>query len=145
VIDSKPSLNPIQETINHTVKRGKLEILTGLMGLNNLQHASIQSQKNQEAENAHVRKEAWGFNESAESSDEMQQTVLGDLQTTTNITNQPSQIGKFILGAGLLATGVGGPVGAYFIADAIKNKEPDTIIETTPVTDTDSIMNWSLE
>lgn len=37
-------------------------------------------------------------------------------------TPKPSGIGKALLGAGLLATGIGGPLGAYFVADAIKSQ-----------------------
>ena len=148
--ESGQSLNPVQETIDYAKKRGRLELLTGLLGISNLKHTTQQNQMNQEAENAFVRKKAWECEGSPEGSEEMQQTVLGDLQTTTHITNQPSSIGKLLLGAGLLATGVGTSIGGYLVADAIKNK-PVPIVQEAPEipkvedTDTDSVIEWSLE
>ena len=41
---------------------------------------------------------------------------------------KPSVLGKAMIGAGLLATGVGAPLGAYFVADAL-SKPPVAIVQ----------------
>ncbi len=144
---SEKFLNPIQEVIDYDRKRGRIELMTGILGLNSLRNSIRQSEKNQQAENEYVRKTIWGKAAEKEDSDDMQQTVLGDL--TTNITNQ-SSLGKALVGLGLLATGIGGGIGSYLIADAIKNKPAPVIqkVEQQPTvkdTDTDTVIEWTLE
>lgn len=44
----------------------------------------------------------------------------------------PSSLPKLLLGAGLLATGVGGPLGAWFVADALRSRPAAVQSTTTP-------------
>jgi hypothetical protein len=94
--------------------------------MQSLQRAAVDSARNQEAESAAVRRTVWGSGESAaQEGGDVNDTVLGDM-TTVHHHHQaaPSQLGKILLGAGLLATGIGVPAGAWMIAsgasDAIK-------------------------
>ncbi len=48
-----------------------------------------------------------------------------------------------LIGAGLLASGIGIPAGAYFIADAIKNIKPSETV-VTPVTPGDGNTQYDL-
>jgi len=138
---SEKSFN--QRVRDYAVKRGRLELLTGLIGINSLQRTSQETLKNQQAENAYVRKKLWGQESVSRPVEEDMQTVLGDLNTTTNVTNEASQWPK-VFAQIALAAGLGG--GAYFIADAIKNRpvESNTIIEQPATEDTDTTIKLSL-
>lgn len=125
-------------------KRGRLELLTGLVGINSLQRTSQETLKNQQAENAFVRRNTWGENATSEPVEEDMQTVLGDLNTTTNVTNSESPLAKIAIAAGLLATGTGVPIAAYFVADAINNRPIAEQPAPVEHTDTDTTIEMSL-
>lgn len=72
---------------------------------------------------------------------------VGDDNSTRNIYYPSQQQGstmgtlaKLAIGAGLLASGVGVPVGGYLIADAIKNAP-----KPAPVTDTDTNTGYEVD
>lgn len=113
-------------------RRGRLELWTGLIGAKSLQRADDEHHKNREAESAYVRGKVWGQGQSSED-DEMGDTILGDVTQTHQHYHQPASGGlvKGLVGAGLLATGIGVPLGAMLIADAMKS--PVQAVVTQPV------------
>jgi hypothetical protein len=128
------SSTPVERIEKAAVSRWKLETLTGLLGLRSLQSHQQQSELNQRAENEHVRRSVWGFEEKAAQGDDMQsQTILGDHHITHPtpiiLNNQPSgQTGSLaktlaILAAGALIPGAG--VGGYLASQLLKPK-PET-------------------
>lgn len=84
----------------------------------------------------------------SESDDEMGHIVLGDYRIDQHLPEppKPSQLGKILLGAGLLATGIGGPLGAWFVADAIRNKPaPAPVEQVQPETKTETkVIDWTV-
>lgn len=78
---------------------------------------------------------------------------VGDDNSTRNIY-YPAQthgstagtLAKLAVGAGLLATGVGVPVGGYLIADALKNKPDSTPKQVVPeFKDTDTNTEYEVD
>ncbi len=64
---------------------------------------------------------------------------------------KPSVWPKALLGAGLLATGIGGPIGAWMVADAIRNRpqpEPPAAVQPVepvePAPPKETIIDWEL-
>ena len=101
--------------------RGKLELLTGLLGHKMLKRQVLMRQRNQEAENRAARQAAFG-NDGRwidDDGDDMgsEQTVLGDLVThVTNPTKASSGLGKLLL-AGILGAAVpGAGIAGHFLA-----------------------------
>ena len=77
-----------------------------------------------------------GRTQSEGETDEMGNIILGDhitqFQHPANPPAPPAQksgLGKALIGAGLLATGIGAPLGAYFVADALKKPDPPTVVQ----------------
>ena len=52
-------------------------------------------------------------------------------------------LAKLALGAGMLATGVGVPIGGWLIADAL-NKKPEPTAPAVPTIDTDTLFDLEL-
>lgn len=88
--------------------------------MQSLQRAAVDNAKNQEAESAHVRRSVWNASDATEGGD-VNDTVLGDMTTTHIHHAAPSSLGKMLLGAGLIATGIGIPAGAWMIASGAKD------------------------
>lgn len=80
------------------------------------------------------------------------ENIIIDSPTTNNYHQQaPSQLGKILLGAGLMATGIGVPIGAAIIASGVKDTvvPPVTLpaekpVETTPERPTVNIGEYEL-
>lgn len=104
---------------SHWQKMSRLKVWAGALAMQSLQRAAVDNAKNQEAESAHVRRSVWGDANAAEGGD-VNDTVLGDMTTTHIHHAAPSSLGKMLLGAGLLATGIGIPAGAWMIASGAK-------------------------
>lgn len=114
-------------------RRGRLELWTGLIGAKSLQRADDEQHRNREAESAYVRDKVWGQGKQSSGDDEMGDTILGDVTQTHQHYHQPPTTGglvKGLIGAGLLATGIGVPVGAWMVADALK--QPAQAVVTQP-------------
>lgn len=135
---SSPKLSPtlLDRVRMAAVSRWKLESLTGLLGIRSLQAHQHQSELNQRAENEHVRRSVWGFDEKANQGDDMQsQTILGDHHIThpTPIViagqQSGSGIGKTLaavaIGALIPAAGVGG----YLASQLLKPETPVPAVE----------------
>lgn len=122
---SSPSTKPTLAGLvaSHWQKMSRLKLWAGTVAMQSLQRAAVDSSRNQEAESAAVRRTLWGSVESAgQGGGDVNDTVLGDM-TTVHHHHQaaPSQLGKILLGAGLLATGIGVPAGAWMLASGAKD------------------------
>lgn len=104
---------------SHWQKLSRLKVWAGTLAMQSLQRAAVDNAKNQEAESAHVRRSVWDAADATEGGD-VNDTVLGDMTTTHIHHAPPSSLGKILLGAGLLATGIGIPAGAWMIASGAK-------------------------
>lgn len=128
------------ETIKHLKRKGLLEVFSGLVGLDALQDAHDEQMANRKAESRAVRQKMWGSDVSEET-DEMRQTILGDIHNTiTNPEKQPSQLSK-LLGPLLIASGLGGGLygAGVMVADALENRPIEQVIEDTD-TDTTTVI-----
>lgn len=114
------------------LNRWKLETLTGLLGYRALQHHQAESEKNQQAENQHVRKQAFGYEEQQPSGDDMGHTILGDVTHPTPIIMNQQPASSPLLpialaalaavgGTGLLGAGA---VAGYLLAPKAAEVEP---------------------
>jgi len=113
------------------VSRWKLEALTGLLGIKALQTHQAESQKNMQAENQRIRKELWGYDEPPVS-DEMNQTILGDVTHPTPIVingQQSSGIGKVLAGLAIGALIPAAGLGGYLL----NQSQPQKPAESTPI------------
>lgn len=138
--------NSTTETIDYLKKKGRLELWSGILGIRSLERAANEQALNREAESAHVRQKVWGMKTNG--ADPMHDTYLGDV---THVHSQKGGGGgnllKGLLGAGLLATGVGVPAGAWMIADALRSQPPAPapVVQTPPpAVDTDTLYNLRL-
>lgn len=115
---SKTSSIPREIVARHWSLMSRLKLWAGTVAMQSLQRAAVDSSLNQEAESSAVRRSVWGSKEmTAQGAGDVNDTVLGDMTTVHNHHQAaPSQLGKILLGAGLLATGIGIPVGAWMIA-----------------------------
>lgn len=91
-------------------KMGRLNLLTGVIGAENIKRESDQHFKNREAEEAYVRRTAWGSTgeESKSENEGMRDTVLGDIIHPTPVVmpqQQQSSLLPAVLGA-MLGAGV---------------------------------------
>lgn len=101
---------------------GRLKLWSGVLGIRSLEQAASEQARNREAESAYVRRTAWGDNGKPTEGSDVNDTVLGDMTTVHNHHQAaPSQLGKILLGAGLLATGIGIPAGAWMLASGAKD------------------------
>jgi len=108
---TSPQLFETSKVGKAALSRWKLEALTGLLGIRALQHHQSETEKNVQAENQRVRKELWGYDEPP-ASDEMNQTILGDVTHPTPIVingQQSSGVGKLLAGAAIGAAMLGIP------------------------------------
>lgn len=147
----KPTLGGL--VANHWLKMSRLKLWAGTVGMQSLQRAAADSARNQEAESAAVRRTVWGSQEAAaQGGNEVNDTVLGDMTTVHHHHQQaPSQLGKILLGAGLMATGIGVPIGAAILASGVKETVVPPVsvpvekpVETTPERPTVNIGEYEL-
>lgn len=130
--------------------RWKLETLTGLLGIRALTHHQSETEKNQRAENAAVRKRVWGSDVGTggggNEDDMAGSTILGDVTHPAPVIiaggqQQSSGLAKTMaglaIGALIPTAGVGG-----FLASQLVDRVPafhqqqqpssTTVIQTTP-------------
>ena len=129
--------------------RWKLETLTGLLGIRSMTHHQSETEKNQRAENAAVRRKLWGSqgNEGGGSEGDMAgSTILGDVTHPAPVIiaggQQSSGLAKTLaglaIGALIPTAGVGG-----FLASQLVDRVPalqqlqqppssTTVIQNTP-------------
>ena len=112
------------------LKRGKLELLTGLLGYQALQNHQRMNEANQEAENQATRKRVWGSDDGSALKDggDMGNTILGDVTPAPVVVASQTGHGlgtllaAAVLGSGIPLAGVGG----YLLSQA--QSEPAPIV-----------------
>lgn len=128
-------------------KKGGMELLTGLEGLDFMERANEAHFKNREAEEAWARKQIWGSDESGggsssnsssadqQGSNEMRQTILGDYHPPSVVyppmppqpapqQPQSSGAGKAAAAAALTAASLlGGGAAGYLLSNAGKSDQ----------------------
>lgn len=141
---SKPSLwvSWKDRLVEFQQERGKLSLLMELIGIDSMEQGAAEAQKNRNAESAYVRQKAWGAKDSADDDESKGEDVgghvLGDMTTTHNYPPAKSSgVASMILGAGLLATGIGIPAGAWMLASGaksaiVKPSEPPAVLVPQP-------------
>ena len=117
------------KTIQYWEKMGKLNLLNGILGAENLRRESDAHFKNREAEEAHVRKTVWGKEDSPEVED-MSNTVLGDVTyVVPQQATAPSVLPKLAMGAlaatALVSTLAAGGLGGYLFSTLLKPSAVD--------------------
>lgn len=124
----------LQKATDYLQGKGKLELLTGLIGAKQLEATQREQARNQEAESAWARRELWGDSGQAEA-DEMGNTILGDVQYPTPIVMQGNQssLGSLatiaiagLLGGGGLAAGLAAP---YLLDKLTPDEQPTPVVE----------------
>ena len=129
------------KAITYWDKMGRLNLLTGLIGLSNHQKMTIENQKNQQAESAYVRRTVWGETEEnmPESDDMATQTILGDVTNPTPIVVAGSADSTLKTVAVLGMAGVMGLGGAGAGAAAMYwlSKQQPQAAPTTPIEQND--------
>jgi len=107
------------------LKRGRMELLTGLLGYRNLQAHQQRQAKNLEAEEAAVRRKLWGSKEQPPTFDGAEavagDTVLGDVNHPAPVIVQKpaSVLGPLVmavLGAAVPGAGIAGYVASQYLA-----------------------------
>ena len=94
------------KAISYFEKMGKLNLLTGVMGINQLKRNQQEQQRNQEAESAWVRKTQW--DDSGDEGEQMgDQNILGDVTNPAPIVIQGGGNG----GTSLLTLALGAALG----------------------------------
>lgn len=116
LFDTSPAAKKLGKA---ALSRWKLETLTGLLGYRALMNHQAESEKNQAAENQHIRRSLWGYEgrQSESDDDTMGHTILGDVNHPAPIImpqQQPQQnpLVSMLLGAAM--TAAGGAAGYYF-------------------------------
>lgn len=131
----------VAKTQRAGLARWKLESLTGLLGFKSLKNHQRESEKNQSAENAYVRRVMWGdqiAKTTPSAGDDMgDRFILGDVTHPAPVIitgqQQGSGIGKVLAGAALAAGLIGIPgagLAGYFLS-----KLTDKPAATQPGTD----------
>lgn len=116
--------------MDHFKRRGKLELLTGLIGAKSLEDHNAETRKNREAESAAVRRDLWGQTD-GEGDDMAGQTILGDVTNPTPIVIAGQQGGSSALQT-MATLALGGLLGGGGLAAGMMlNKAPN--ITAAPV------------
>jgi hypothetical protein len=103
---------------------GRLNLLSGVIGANNLKRETDSHHKNREAEESYVRRTVWGSEEAETPEDEsMRDTVLGDIIHPTPIIYPPKQ--SSIMPA-LLGTLVGAGIPLALLAGYMLSQPDDS-------------------
>lgn len=129
LFDNSPAAKKLGKA---ALSRWKLETLTGLLGYRALMNHQAESEKNQQAENQHVRKSVWGYEgkktENESDDDEMGHTILGDVNHPAPIIMpqpQQSQLAPMLAGMGIAAAS--GLAGYY-----LSNKDDTPPVQPPP-------------
>lgn len=106
--------------------------MTKILGLQGLQEAQHQSQLNQAAEAAKVRKQLWGAESEPEDEEVRGNTYLGDVTTPAPIVlasgGGGSSLGP-LLAAALGMLGPLGGVAGYFVNQALTQRPQSAIVQ----------------
>lgn len=85
-----PEIN--RRNIDYWTKMGRLNLWSGILGHEKLENEVESHRKNREAEESHVRKTVWGYEDGSDrEGEEMRQTVLGDLNNYQSPSPPPPQ------------------------------------------------------
>ena len=103
----------------------KLENASGLLGLLGLMKTEAETARNREAESRAVRQKLWGDDGGA-AEDDMTNLVLGDMITTTRESKGMGALTKLAM-AGLVASGIGLPIGGAILAPIIIDKFKEVV------------------
>jgi len=131
---STPQKTPADRVVSFLDKKGKLELMTGLIGLRGLAFGQKQQEKQQASEDAFVRRTLWGETaETKEAEDDVGgHTILGDIvqQPPVIVTGQSSGLGQ-LLGAALAGASLlgipGAGVAAYLYGKAQSEPAKPTV------------------
>ena len=122
---------------------GKLNLWRGVQAMQAAEDSQEELMANRNAESEFARRELWGEETKAAGKKKegrsMRQTILGDnISTGTDLA-------KLALGMGILATGIGLPIGGYFVAEGLKGMKPDVVNNVTKdAKDTDTMIQLDL-
>jgi len=106
-------------------RRGKIQALAELTGVEHMRAMAAESRRNSEAEAAHVRKTVWGETQAADQDQDMgSNTILGDIHQPPTVVvagQQSSTLTALALAlAGLVPVGLGaagaGAAAAYYLS-----------------------------
>lgn len=118
----------LQQVRDYWNGRGKLELLTGIIGARQMQYEAKSHQRNRDAEEAYVRKNVWGSDESPAADADMGHTILGDVTNPTPIViagQQRQGLGTLgTLAVGLLGASIPGlGIAGYLLGNYLANKD----------------------
>lgn len=109
---------PAQKTVKYLDRLARLNLWTGILGLQHLKWNQGQHRKNREAEESHARKVAWGWKGGdqgqAEEDEDMGHTILGDVTNPTPLVVQPKQASQWPLALGMAAATLFPTAGALY-------------------------------
>lgn len=115
---------------------GKLNLWTGILGVEQIKREQLSHMKNREAEDSHVRKTVWGYEEGGRvnSEEDMGTVILGDnIQNPAPVIQQPPPqnsvlpvIAAALLGAAVPAAGVVGYLASRQPAPAVTPSPPQS-------------------
>jgi len=104
---------------SHFKKMAGLTTLARQAAVESLMNHEAESQKNQQAEGAFVRRTLWGAKdeEQAEESDQMRQTIVGDVTNPTPVVIAPQQQSNTLgtIAAIVAAMATGGILGSQYL------------------------------
>lgn len=117
------------------LKRGRMELLTSLLGYQSLKAHSVRQQKNLEAEDRSARA-SLGWSDSLETTEpiedgdsEMGDTILGDVNHPAPVVVQKAAGVLAPLAMTLLGASVpGAAIGGYILSQYFNNEEPASVI-----------------
>lgn len=135
---STPQKTPADRVVSFLDKKGKLELMTGLIGLRGLAFGQKQQEKQQASEDAFVRRTLWGETaETKEAEDDVGgHTILGDIvqQPPVIIAGQQqssglgSLIGAALVGASLVGIPGAGIASYLYAKSQAEPATPDTTV-----------------
>jgi hypothetical protein len=107
-------------------KKNRLELMSGILGMRHIEDEQRSHRKNREAEEQHVRKHVWGYDdsESAEESEDVGHTIVGDIQQTPPVVVTNSNPSAILVGALLAASAIGVPAAALIGYSLAKEDPP---------------------
>jgi len=139
-------MNPQQKmndlVIQYWNKRGKLNLWSGVLGAEQLEREQLSHARNREAEEAYVRKTAWGSTQGeadVSEADDMRQTVLGDINHPAPIIMPPQQNNTLatlaLLAASAVPIGLGGAALGYML----RPSAPEQPVAPMPAFDDETV------
>jgi predicted phage tail protein len=123
--------------LKHLERRSKLSHLAALTAVEDLQAKAEESQKNNAAESAAVRRSLWGEEVGKQAADdEMRTTILGDVTHPAPVVISQPQQSSGLLQAALIAASMASPIMAgaglaagYYMANKPQEKQESPAFE----------------